>query len=179
MLGGLAGASITSLIISAGLQPIEKQIVMDQLLQSPSRAANTGTKAASKNALAQIKSYVQHNGVRALYQGFSALFVRELIYIASVTVLTPLCTDYWLRRRALHKEAPRADSNRFDACPDGGPAAEGQPILTLEGFASGFSIGFSAGMISAPCQTVNAMMKDERNRYVQSRQAIVITLAML
>ena len=147
-LGACVGATTTSFIVAAGLQPIEKQIVMDQLLQTRKVSS-----AKSRNAVAEITRYARRNGVRALYQGFNALFVRELIYIGAVTVLTPYFTN-----RLAHSRGQSDDDGS-------GNKAKKPAIITLDGVATGFCIGFGAGIISAPCQTINAIMKDERHRY--------------
>jgi hypothetical protein len=90
--GDVASAVGTaSLVTYLGLQPIEKKLVMDQLLEE-----QRGSPAAAKRRnplLAPVKEiyqYAQANGIRALYGGAVPLLLRELCYITAITVANPL-----------------------------------------------------------------------------------------
>ena len=118
-------APLVSLAVAAGLQPVEKKLVLEQLAKERNLAA---THMTVRDMWAYAKS---SGGLRALWAGFPALWARETLYIASVTVLNPL-------------------------------AAASVPYPPLAAFA----VGFSAGMLTAPLQSVNVVCKDERNRGV-------------
>jgi len=135
---------LMSVGVSAALQPFEKKLVMDQLLQIPAHkaASETGIKSFVE-PLRAINAYQKTHGMRALYKGYVPLAAREFIYIASITVVNPYivqCCD--------HLWGSRANTGTANLLP---------------GIVASFSVGFTAGMCSAPFQTVNAMMKDERN----------------
>ena len=100
---------------------------MEQLLQ-----AGGGAGRPSHMTLRDLAAYAAApGGWRALWAGFPALWARETVYIAAVTVLNPL-------------------------------AAARVPQHALAAFA----VGFGAGLVSAPLQTLNVVLKDERNRGV-------------
>jgi len=99
---------------------------MEQLLQ-------TGAAGKTHLSLRDMAAYAARpGGLRGLWAGFPALWARETVYIAAVTVLNPL-------------------------------AAERVPQPALAAFA----VGFGSGFASAPLQTLNVVMKDERNRGVR------------
>jgi len=110
----LMAAPVSSLVVSLGLQPLEKQVVMEQLLQTTQSGASG------------ILSYAQRRGARGLMKGFGMLWGRETVYIAAVTGLNPL-------------------------------------FAGRHGVLAAFAVGFGAGMISAPLQTLNVVMKSEAN----------------
>ena len=70
----------TSVLVGGTLQPIEKKMTMDQLLNNPCK---------SSNPLQSITGYLREFGVQKLYKGVSPLIGREFVYITSITVLTP------------------------------------------------------------------------------------------
>ncbi|KAH9260868.1 hypothetical protein BASA81_001335 [Batrachochytrium salamandrivorans] len=119
----LSMAPLTSFIIAAGLQPIEKKLVMDSLLQ---------TERSGKGPVVDLVRYAQKHGMRRLYGGFLPLWARETIYVSATMVLNPWWTTTGM-----------------------GEGAAGVNCLKA------FALGFSAGMISAPCQTLSVMAKDE------------------
>lgn len=80
--------SITAGLVSFVLQPIEKKLTMDQLLQSGGYASTTRNSLLAP--VQEIGNYVNKNGLRALYGGYVPLAMRELIYIGSVAVMNPL-----------------------------------------------------------------------------------------
>jgi hypothetical protein len=90
--------------------------------------------------------YKNANGWRALYQGVSPLTLREFIYISTITVINPIVTSY-----------ATAITREFQ----GGAGGSAQYAA---GVSSAFACGFAAGLISAPCQTINVLMKDERHK---------------
>jgi hypothetical protein len=121
----LGAAPLTSLVIAMGLQPIEKKIVMDSLLQ---------TVHSGKGPINDLLLYARTNGLsRLILAGLLPLWARETVYVAAVTILNPMMT-----------------TNNMNA-------------TVAEKCASAFAIGFSAGMISAPLQTLNVLQKDDRN----------------
>lgn len=148
----LLGPLVISGIVGVGLQPIEKQLVVDQLLQSSKNDMAKSTVESTKNSIKTtaaktstnpVRAMVEYQrefGLRALYKGISFVVLREFIYIASITVINPYAVAYSKRIVGEEKGYKRS----------------------AEALAA-FSVGFSAGMVSAPVQTINAMMKDERN----------------
>lgn len=116
----LSMAPLTSFIIAVGLQPIEKKLVMDSLLQ---------TERSGKGPVVDLVRYAQKHGARRLYGGLLPLWARETIYVSATMVLNP----WWTTSEG----------------------AAGVNCLKA------FALGFSAGMISAPCQTLSVMAKDE------------------
>ncbi len=124
-----------SCLIAALLQPFEKHLVMEQLLQNGVPAKNKSPSKVHQllQPLFSIIQYRRENGIRLLYKGYSPLASREFIYISAISVVNP---------RAVHLCANK----------------------DIPGWMGAFAVGFSAGMISAPLQTLNAIMKDERNK---------------
>eukprot|EP00290_Baffinella_frigidus_P002897 CAMPEP_0180176382 /NCGR_PEP_ID=MMETSP0986-20121125/37257_1 /TAXON_ID=697907 /ORGANISM="non described non described, Strain CCMP2293" /LENGTH=165 /DNA_ID=CAMNT_0022128989 /DNA_START=11 /DNA_END=505 /DNA_ORIENTATION=- len=113
---------------------------MDQMLESSAQkngAARRGNPFLQP--LVEISAYTKVHGVRALYAGAIPLLLRELCYISSITVANPIATKYLERT-------------------SGGGGS------IVQGTAAAFSVGAMAGMVSAPFQTINAMMKSEANR---------------
>ena len=96
----------------------------------------------------EIAQYTSKYGTRALFQGFASLALREFTYISAITVVNPIVT-------AKLTELQQGQ---------GGPSAGFSSAGKAWGFLGAFSVGMSAGIISAPIQTINAMSKDERNR---------------
>lgn len=92
------------------------------------------TDHTGRGPIADVVHYAKTKGVRRLItSGLGPLWARETIYVAAVTVLNPMMTT----------NNPK--SSMVEKC------------------VSAFGIGFCAGMISAPLQTLNVMQKDERN----------------
>ena len=132
----LLSSSLTALVVTAGLQPIEKKLTMDQMLQSKPFISKADSPNPFLRPLQEIRRYASVHGVRPLFGGFTPLLAREFIYISAVTVVNPIATTY-----------ARSKSSSW-AC----------------GAAAAFSVGMCAGLISAPLQTLNALTKDERHR---------------
>jgi hypothetical protein len=92
------------------------------------------TTRTGKGPVVDLYHYVTQKGVRRLMlSGLLPLWARETIYVASVTILNP------------HLTTDNPNATLVEKC------------------ASAFAVGFSAGMISAPIQTLNVLQKDERN----------------
>ena len=108
----LLAAPFSSLVVSLGLQPLEKQMTMEQLLQT------------RQHGMTGIVTYTRAHGLHAIMRGFSMLWLRETCYIAAVTSLNPYLAE-------------------------------------RHGAVAAFGVGFGAGMISAPFQTLNVLMKSE------------------
>ena len=144
-------AAATSVVASIGVQPIEKKLTMDQMLESGrARAAVAARHGGSTNPLLtplrEIAAYTREAGAAALFGGFTPLLAREFIYIAAITAVNPIVTSY---------VSQRADSSA------GGAGAALLPA------AAAFGVGCTAGVLSAPCQTMNALMKSEKHRGVR------------
>jgi hypothetical protein len=86
------------------------------------------------------------HGTRALFGGFSPLLAREFIYISAITAVNPIVTS-WVGGE------------------DGGSRSG-----IARGGAAAFGVGCTAGVISAPCQTLNAVMKSEAHRHISMRK---------
>jgi hypothetical protein len=129
-------ATLVGLCVAGGLQPIEKKLVVEQLLQAQQNS--TSKQYLTLHEFWQMAKNSPIGPYRWLGSGFVALWLREIVYVSAVTVVTPIL---W---RTKWKS------------PDG----------------MAFCVGFSAGMISAPIQTLNVLMKDERNVkvYVETRK---------
>ena len=131
-----AAAVVTGIVAAVGTQPIEKKLVMDAMLQPMSSRPNPGIFGPLRNIL----SYQQQYGVRALWMsGLGPLLAREVTYVLSITAVGPWVSNYVMG----------SDHSQV-----------------LAGALSSFLVGLGAGIISAPCQTLNAMCKSERNRGV-------------
>jgi len=101
------------------------------------------TQRSGKGPFFDVYAYAKRSGTgRLMLSGLIPLWARETIYVCAVTVLNPMMTC----------ENPNASI--YQKC------------------VSAFAIGFSAGMISAPLQTLNVMQKDERN-YGRSLRSLV------
>eukprot|EP00802_Teleaulax_amphioxeia_P019525 Tamp_19764.p1 GENE.Tamp_19764~~Tamp_19764.p1 ORF type:complete len:257 (-),score=50.01 Tamp_19764:470-1198(-) len=138
-----AAVGTASIVTYLGLQPIEKKLVMDQLLEEQGRAG-AAAPARRNPLLAPIKEIYQYahaNGIRALYAGAVPLLMRELCYITAITIANPLVTASIEKRT-------------------GGAAG------TAWGLLGAFSVGCTAGLTTAPFQTLNAVMKSESHRGV-------------
>ena len=128
-----------SFLVAGGLQPVEKKLVLEQLLQQSG--------AKQYLSLRDMLAYVrQPGGFRALWGGFLPLWARETVYIGAVTVLNPLAAAF-------------ASGVGSGVSVGVGPVTIPAPALV-----SSFVVGFSAGMVTAPLQTINVVLKDERNR---------------
>jgi len=93
--GNVAAAVGTASIVTyLGLQPIEKKLVMDQLLQEPGAGVAAGSRRNPLLAPVQeIYQYAHAHGIRGLYGGAVPLLLRELFYITAITVANPLVTS--------------------------------------------------------------------------------------
>ncbi len=78
---------------------------------------------------------------------------REFIYIAAITAVNPIVTKYVAERTQSH-----------------GPSTSDESVGMLKKHSlpalSAFGVGCTAGILSAPCQTMNALMKSEKHRGV-------------
>ena len=77
-----AAAAATSVVASIGVQPIEKKLTMDQMLESKAAqkavaAKHTGSTNPLLTPLREIAAYTQAEGVAALFGGFAPLLARE------------------------------------------------------------------------------------------------------
>eukprot|EP00937_MAST-01D_sp_MAST-1D-sp2_P006559 g6559.t1 len=148
-------ALVTACVTSPAFQVIEKKMVMDQMLQQkhPARAPRAGACAGpgrARSALLlgparEIAAYARRRGALALFDGFAPFFVRELLYITGLVVVNPRVTAA-LRAR------------------DGGGGGSG----TAAAVGGAFLVGWSAGLLTAPFQTLSAMMKYDHNRGVSA-----------
>ena len=94
--GGAGGAGIaavggTTLVTTLGVQPIEKKLVIDQMLQTPRSETPTATLF---KPFREISAYTRANGVRALFGGFWPLLGREFCYISAITAVNPVVTAH-------------------------------------------------------------------------------------
>ena len=95
------------------------------------------TVRSGKGPFMDVLFYAKTKGVsRLMFSGLLPLWARETIYVSAVTILNPMMTT---------TENSSSSSSLLTKC------------------FSAFSIGFCAGMITAPIQTLNVMQKDERN----------------
>ena len=85
--------------------------------------------------------YTAKNGVGALFGGTVPLALREGAYVTSITIVNPIVTEYFVGR-----SSGEGSSSHW------------------KGIASAFSVGMATGLITAPLQTVSAMMKFDKNR---------------
>lgn len=76
---------------------------------------------------------------------------REFIYIAAITAVNPIVTKYVSERTHAYRSSGRDEA-------EGLLEKHGLPAL------SAFGVGCTAGVLSAPCQTMNALMKSEKHR---------------
>jgi hypothetical protein len=92
--GDVASAFGTASIVTyLGLQPIEKKLVMDQLLEEQGNAAAAAAAKRRNPLLAPVKEIYQYantHGIRALYGGALPLLMRELCYISAITIANPM-----------------------------------------------------------------------------------------
>ena len=143
----LSTAALTSFVAAAGVQPIEKKLTMDQLLEAGAYRARVGSNPLLQ-PLHEIVAYTKAEGVRALFGGFTPLLAREFIYISAITAVNPMVTDYVAERVTnVHR-------------------GNGQGVEALAAPLAAFGVGCTAGVLSAPCQTMNAVMKSELHRGV-------------
>ena len=96
--GDVAAAFGTASIVTyLGLQPIEKKLVMDQLLEEQRHSKSAAQTAKRGNPLIapirEIYQYANTHGIRALYGGATPLLMRELCYITAITIANPLVTS--------------------------------------------------------------------------------------
>jgi hypothetical protein len=84
----------------------------------------------------EIRQYVRINGIRPLFAGTLPLMCREGMYISAITVVNPFLTRY--------------TKERFDGA--------------WVGPATAFCIGLTVGFLTAPFQTVSAMLKYDHNK---------------
>jgi hypothetical protein len=174
----LGAAAATSLVASVGVQPIEKKLVMDQMLENQSAAVGRGDERAVRPAggapaaavarqqagarhaaispllqpLREILEYKRRHGLRALFGGFTPLLAREFIYIAAITAVNPVVSSWAVgNERSAGAAAVKGDDRH-------------RHLAVLKGGLAAFSVGCTAGVLSAPCQTLNAMMKSESHR---------------
>ena len=144
--GDVASAVGTASVVTYfGLQPIEKKLVMDQLLEEQGGGAVAAKRRRGNPISAPVKEiyqYAQLHGVRALYGGAVPLLCRELCYITAITIANPLVTS-WVEKPGKHGGSAHA------------------PLFGLLG---AFSVGLTAGLVTAPFQTLNAVMKSESHR---------------
>lgn len=139
----VAAAAATAVVATIGVQPIEKKLTMDQMLESRGGRGGGGPSSGGggiSQPMREIAAYTRQYGLRALFGGFTPLLAREFIYIGAITGANPVVT------RSVMAAAPAA-----------------APGLAVGGMTA-FGVGAAAGIISAPCQTLNAMMKSEVHR---------------
>ena len=192
-----AAALLTTCVTAPAFQVIEKKLVMDQMLQEQPRAAAAAAAAAAasarpsssssssssrashgarggagagagagaerglRHALApfaapvrQIRAYAAQHGAARLFDGFVPFFARELCYIAAIVVVNPLVTGAVAARWG---GGSRADNG-------GSGGGRGAAV------ASAFGVGWAAGWITAPFQTLSALMKHDVNHGVSVPQ---------
>jgi len=142
-----AAAILTAVFVTIfGMQPIEKKLVMDQMLQREPQTGSVQKRPSLLRLLTapgrDIAAYVRTNGMRALYAGTIPLILRECLYITAVTVASPVVTQ-------------RVSDYNHDASAS---------LRMAASTAGAFTVGAAAGMASAPFQTVSAMMKSEENK---------------
>jgi len=92
--------------------------------------------------LKDIYQYKKVNSTKALYQGFCLLWAREFIYISTISIINPLVTHQIQSQYSFQSKRSKH-------------------IVSIFGV---FSCGFAAGLVSAPFQTLNVLMKDEVNK---------------
>ena len=163
-LGQASAWLATTIPATFGMQIIEKKLVMDQMLQerggggsggsggssggsggggSGSGSAARWARAARARAWArpvlELAAYTHEFGARRLFAGTAPLFVREGIYIFAVSTGTPALAALLL-------------------APAGGGEGGGREAWR-DGAALAFGVGLLAGVVSAPAQTLSAMLK--------------------
>ena len=144
---GLGAVLGTTAVTALGVQPIEKKLVMDQMLQT--QGATTAPKGISGQLVLPMKellAYTRMHGIKALFGGFLPLMGREFCYIAAITAVNPAVTG-WLGE---------------------GSGTNG----SAQGVAGAFAVGACAGIVSAPLQTLSAMQKSESHRGVGLQQIL-------
>ena len=167
-----AAALVTTCVTAPAFQVIEKKLVMDQMLQAELGGGGGGRGGASSGSsgsswqgglrrvlapmtapVRQIRAYARAHGAATLFDGFAPFFARELVYIAAIVVVNPLVTG--------------AAAARFGS--DGGPGGGGARGAAV---ASAFGVGWAAGWITAPFQTLSALQKHDVNRGVSVPQHV-------
>jgi hypothetical protein len=83
--------------------------------------------------------YTKQNGFRALAAGTVPLAGREALYVTSITIVNPIATAYLT--------ADKDDS-----------------YAHWKGVMAAFGVGLVTGMVTAPLQTLSAMLKFDKNR---------------
>lgn len=78
---------------------------------------------------------------------------REFIYIAAITAVNPIVTKYVAERTQSYRNSKQETA-----------AAVGLLHKHFFPALSAFGVGCTAGVLSAPCQTLNALMKSEKHR---------------
>ena len=126
-----AAVGTASIVTYLGLQPIEKKLVMDQLLEEQGRAATGARRNPLLAPVKEIYQYAHTHGIRALYGGAVPLLLRELCYITAITIANPLVTS------SIEKRAGGA----------GGAAW---------GLLGSFSVGCTAGLFRMLCACLRA-----------------------
>ncbi|EKX33125.1 hypothetical protein GUITHDRAFT_120692 [Guillardia theta CCMP2712] len=102
-----------------------------------------GESSGDDERFSHVFCYTKTHGLRALYGGVTPLFLREFVYVFAITVANPQVTK--LVEREIHAFKMERHASIFG------------------GFGA-FLIGTSAGLVTAPFQTLNALMKSEANR---------------
>eukprot|EP00051_Salpingoeca_urceolata_P009792 m.118985 g.118985 ORF g.118985 m.118985 type:complete len:302 (-) comp16449_c1_seq1:128-1033(-) len=158
-------ASLTAVVAALGTQPVEKKMVMDQMLErrGKGRAGPGASRRSSGSLLLQpardIAAYSRAHGLRALYSGFFPLLAREASYIIAITAVTPLVS------RQAQQWTFGDGSNSSPSAGDGTNRDSSAAVAAyVRGAVASFLVGTAAGVFSAPFQTLNAMMKSEVNR---------------
>jgi hypothetical protein len=117
---------------------------MDQLLEGQA-CSGLSSKSRRNNPLLEpikdIYRYASLHGIRALYGGAVPLLLRELCYISAITVANPLVTA------AIEERTPAA-----------------QRGWSVWGLMGAFSVGFTAGLTTAPFQVRGALLPQSRRR---------------
>jgi hypothetical protein len=126
-----AAVGTASIVTYLGLQPIEKKLVMDQLLEDQGRAATGARRNPLLAPVKEIYQYAHTHGIRALYGGAVPLLLRELCYITAITIANPLVTS------SIEKRARGAGGTAF-------------------GLGGSFSVGCTAGLFRMLCACLRA-----------------------
>lgn len=93
-----AAVGTASIVTYLGLQPIEKKLVMDQLLEEQGHSKPGAAQTVKRGnpliaPIREIYQYANTHGIRALYGGATPLLMRELCYITAITIANPLVTS--------------------------------------------------------------------------------------
>ncbi len=117
-----AAAAATSVVASMGVQPIEKKLTMDQMLESENARRAVAARYPGKpnpllTPLREIAAYTQAEGAAALFGGFLPLCVTAQAFAA------PLCPALPARlptSRVLAQEPTLASAGLLPSCGDCG-----------------------------------------------------------